>query len=141
MIEENIKQAVENYQCPGCVKGYNTECYKKADYGQGCGDHHAGTMVSSGTGLIRFFLGMPKGFNRLGRIEGTFQPRIWDKFDGTPYDMFNIATWKHLTKEGHTLVRGFQPRKNEPFIDIFLENCMDKINCLEISEDDINAMD
>jgi hypothetical protein len=33
------------------------------------------------------------------------------------------------------------PRKNEPFLHIYLENCLDKIDCLEITEEDINQMD
>jgi hypothetical protein len=33
------------------------------------------------------------------------------------------------------------PRRNEPFIHVFLENCIEKINCLEITQDDVDGMD
>lgn len=49
--------------------------------------------------------------------------------------------WKHLSKDGHTFVRGLMPRLNEPFLHIFLENCIDKIDCLEITQEDIDNMD
>ena len=35
----------------------------------------------------------------------------------------------------------FMPRRNESFIHIFLEKCIDKINCLEISQQDVDEMD
>ena len=46
-----------------------------------------------------------------------------------------------LSEIQETLVRGFIPRRNEPFLHIFLENCLDKIDCLEITNEDIEDMD
>lgn len=57
------------------------------------------------------------------------------------YDKFNIPVWKHLNSNGHTIVRGIMPRINEIFIHIYLEDCIKKIDCLEITADDINEMD
>lgn len=85
---------------------------------------------------------MPKGFNRLGKYT-ELKPIIFDKFDGAEweYNKFNIPVWKYLNPEGHTMVRGLIPRRNEPFIHVYLENCIDKIDCLEITQSDVDQMD
>lgn len=137
-MKKEIKDAIENYQCPGCVSGSDISCFEKRDEeGEGCDKHVAGTSLS---GYGAFFLGMPTGFCRTRNME-NFKPRIFEVFDEDMYNKFNIPTWKHLNKNGHTLVRGLRPRINEPFLHIFLENCIDKIECLEITEDDIKGMD
>ena len=138
--EGKLKLAIEEYQCPGCVAGSDTSCFEPNNDGNGCGKHHAGTMIMPGVGSI--FLGMPKGFNRLGFYTGM-KPIIYETFESSEwkYDMWNIPVWKHLSKDGHTFVRGIMPRRNEPFLHIFLENCIDKIECTEISRDDIDNMD
>ncbi len=143
-IERIIKKAVETYQCPGCVKGHDTKCYTPEPEGQGvngfgCGDHFAGTLILPGVGKI--FLGMPKGFCRLGAHD-ELRPRIFKTFtEECVYDKYNVPTWKHLNKDGHTLVRGQMPRRNETFLHIYLEDCRDKIDCVEITRAEINAMD
>lgn len=136
-MEKKIKLAIEEYQCSGCVFGGDVSCFEKSQIdGVGCGKHRAGTH-----GLMTgpFFLGMPKGFNRIGEFSDMV-PIIYDTFE-KHYDTFNVPVWKHLSKEGHTFVRGFRPRRNEPFLQIFLENCIDKIDCLEINSSDIDQMD
>ena len=140
-METKFKLAIEEYQCSGCVVGGDISCFESnSNGGIGCGKHHAGTMIFPGVGNI--FLGMPKGFNRLGEYR-KLKPTIYDTFESSDwkYDMWNIPVWKHLSKDGHTFVRGLMPRRNEPFVHVFLENCLDKINCLEISQDDIDGMD
>lgn len=132
------KQAIENYQCPGCVIGSNIKCFKQNNMGIGCGAHVAGTMMMP-AGLI--YLGMPKGFCRLGPNDKT-KIVIYKSFqDYGGYDMWNIPTWKHLDEHGHTLVRWMSPRINHTCIHVFLEDCRDKINCYEVTQDDIDAMD
>jgi hypothetical protein len=140
-MKENVIKAVEDYQCSGCVCGSNTTCFEQNDAeGIGCGKHCAGTMLIPGIGLI--YLGMPKGFNRLGEYR-KMQPVIFESFEEAdePYNKFNIPVWKYLSPQGHTFVRGLRPRRNEPFIHIFLENCIGVISCLEITESDIMDMD
>lgn len=140
-MNTKIKNAIEQYQCTGCAFGSDTSCYEKNILGGiGCGKHSAGTMVFPGIG--RVFLGMPKGFNRTGE-QSKLKPFIFEKFEGSgwEYDFYNIPVWKHLTKDGYTLVRGMLPRRNEPFLHVFLENCIDKINCQEVTEADIDSMD
>jgi len=134
-----VKLAIEEYQCSGCVIGGNVQCYEKNSLsGIGCGKHFAGT---ESPGIGKFFLGMPKGFNRLG-LYTNLKPNIYETYESSDwkYNMWNIPAWKHLSKEGHTFVRGIIPRKNEPFIHVFLENCLDKINCLEITQENVDFM-
>ena len=138
-MKENVKKAIEEYQCSGCITGCNVECFEPHSTGCGCGKHYAGTMILPGIGKI--FLGMPKGFNRLGK-DGDLKPCVFEKFeDGWGYNKFNTSVWKYLNKDGHTIVRGLSPRINIPFIHIFLEDCLAKIECLEITDADINEMD
>lgn len=138
-MKTNIKKAIETYQCTGCVCGSDIKCFtQNSTGGVGCGGHVAGTMLS---GIGSIFLGLPKGFNRLGK-HTTLKPNIYEKFEDSDwtYDMFNIPTWKYL-QDGHTFVRGMMPRTNSSFIHIFLEDCRDKINCIEITPDVIDRMD
>lgn len=139
-MDKNISVAVERYQCSGCISGSDTSCFKENEDvgGVGCGDHFSGTIIS---GIGKIFTGLPKGFNRLGHLE-NMKPTIFNNFsDWGCYDSFNAPVWKHLDKHGNTLVRGLMPRRNEPFLHIFLENCISKIHCLEISKEDIDEMD
>jgi len=137
-MKDKIKRAIENYQCSGCVCGCDIECYEKSS-DLSCEGHCAGTMIYPGIG--RIFLGMPTGFNRIGSVE-KMNINIFNCLkDGWGYDKFNVPTWKYLDQQGNTLVRGIQPRINRPFIHIFLENCMDKIECLKITEQDLSEMD
>ena len=140
-MSEKIKKAIENYQCSGCVCGSDISCFEKVETGIGCGKQIAGTTILPGVGKI--FLGMPKGFNRLGEYH-KMKIQIYDTYENCewkPNDQFNIAVWKHLDENGNTIIRGIMPRRNEPFIHIFLENCMDKIECKEITKEDIEGMD
>lgn len=138
-MEENLKLAVKEYQCPGCLK----DCKNLSNYSQsgdsiGCGSHIAGTILG---GAGKIFLGMPKGFNRLGSYNGM-PLEIYETYeDGWNYNMWNIPVWKHLNKEGHTLVRGMSPRTNVQFLHVYLEDCRDKVNCMEITQGMIDGMD
>ena len=142
-MNENIKNGVEEYQCPGCTSGRNISCYKKSENSIACGEHRAGTAI---TFIGKIFLGMPIGFNRLGvelgggenmpiEIFESFEKRDWD------YNKWNIPVWKHLNENGHTFVRGLSPRTNRPFLHIFLKDCMNRIDCFEVTQELINEMD
>ncbi len=137
-MEDSIKKAVEEYQCPGCVCGGDTECYEKGD-GIECGKHVAGTTAFPVAG--RFFLGMPIGFCRTANIE-NFKLYMFERLeDCWGYDKYNVPAWKHLDENGNTLVRGISPRVNMPFIHVILGDCMVGIDCLEVTKEDIDAMD
>ena len=136
-VQQIVINAVEEYQCPGCVCGSDITCYEKSD-NLACEKHCVGTLIS---GVGKIFLGMPKGFNRLGFMDKT-KIYIFEKLtDGWGYDKFNIPVWKYLNEHNNTVVRGICPRTNYAWIHIFLENCIDKIECLEITKNDIDEMD
>lgn len=143
-MDKKVSVAIEYYQCSGCISGSDTSCFKENNAGGvGCGEHFSGTIIS---GVGKVFLGLPIGFNRLGHLE-TMKPIIFKSFKDfsetgwIEYNVFNSPVWKHLDKNGNTIVRGLMPRRNEPFLHIFLENCLDKINCVEITQNDIDNMD
>lgn len=150
-MDKKIEKAINEYQCPGCSVGpyLKNGCtsFEKRSWSESCDSHSAGTSIGLNT---KIFLGMPKGFNRTGvglgdecrlklDIFNSFED-VWEK-DGNPYDQFNIPVWKHLDKNGNTLVRGLSPRNNAPFLHVILEDCMDRIDCYEVSEELISEMD
>lgn len=138
-MDKKTKEIIERYQCPGCVCGSDISCYKKDNDGVGCDRHCAGTTIMPQIG--RIFLGLPNGFCRLGKCE-NIKISIFDEFEkGWEYDKFNVPAWKHLDEYGNTLVRGICPRLNNPWIHIFIGNHLDKIDCLEITQKDIDGMD
>lgn len=141
-MDKKHAKAVKAYQCPGCVLGSFPTCYKPSESGEGVGclKHVPGTLIFPFVGKV--FLGMPKGFNRLGGAEGKLRLHIFPTFgDGWGYGIWNLPVWKYLSPEGHTMVRGLSPRNNFPFIHVFLEDCRDKIDCLEITQADVDGMD
>lgn len=135
---------IREYQCSGCMKGCGDDCYKKCEENLSCEKHHAGTM---GTGIGRFYLGMPKGFSRIGECKDMILNIYKDykeKEKSWKYDKFNIPVWKYRNEQNHIFVRGISPRINAPFIHVVLK-CTNKefnqINCLEIKEEDREDMD
>ena len=136
------EEAVKEYQCPGCMKGSFEQCFNQKSGSIGCSNHCPGTiMIPSG----KLFLGMPKGFMRLGSVEGmpldlyaSFKQK--DNVYGT-YDKWNVPTWKHLDEHGNTLVRGHSPRTNATFTHVILGDCRDKIDCFEVSAEMVEGMD
>ncbi|MBL3529638.1 MAG: hypothetical protein JMN27_18295 [gamma proteobacterium endosymbiont of Lamellibrachia anaximandri] len=138
LVDPIVSAVIEEYQCPGCVCGSDTECYEKGETEE-CKKHVAGTMIMPVVGKV--FLGMPTGFNRIGPVE-KMQMFVFKEFvDGWGYDKFNVPVWKRLDKNGNTLVRGMNPRINFPFLHVFIGNHLDKIDCLEITDVDIEGMD
>ena len=134
----NIDEAIQEYQCPGCVNGPWPECYKRSDHSESCDKHVPGTMMML-IGLV--FLGLPKGFNRLGSCKDTKIDIFEHYTDCWEYDFLNVPVWKYLDEHGHTIVRGIKPRLNEPWIHIFLNNHRDKIKCHEITNKELEEID
>jgi len=136
-MDEIMKNAIREYQCPGCVSGDDFKCYQSGD-SLACFKHCPGTIVPT---VGKIFLGMPKGFSRLGT--SNLKIMIYKTFERSEWisDKWNVPVWKYLNKNGHTLIRGLSPRLNESFLYIFLEDCIDKIHCIEITQDDVDYMD
>lgn len=137
-MNDKLKSVIKEYQCSGCMDGNFDQCYRESPYdGVGCGKHMAGTGIPF---IGKIYLGLPKGFNRLGMFEKMI-PVIYEEFGGHHYDKFNIPVWKRLDELGNTLVRGIKPRLNEPFLHIYIGNHVTKIDCFLITEKDIEEMD
>ena len=87
------EEAVKEYQCPGCVSGPYEECFTEKPNNAGCAEHCPGTMMIP---VGKIFLGMPKGFNRIGPVE-SMALDIFESIEkkneqwGT-YDHFNVPT-------------------------------------------------
>lgn len=142
-MEEIIKEAVDSYQCSGCTSGSDTSCYEKSqNLDISCSKHSVGTMVL-GIGWLQ--IGLPNGFNRVSKgqtkiVDFYMYKTYEDKEKDFSFNMFNIPVWKYL-HNGHTLIRGVCPRTNTLFIQCILEDCMDKIDCLELTSEQVKAMD
>jgi hypothetical protein len=103
---------VKEFQCPGCTIGCDGEKFEAQTYpsedgrpGIRCSNHSAGTFLS---GVGQIFLGMPKGFSRVGP-RSDHLPEIWF-FDEIPeYDFLNIPVWG-MEKDGYLFIRVFLPR-------------------------------
>ena len=131
----------EIYQCHGCLTGPKEGCYKAAKAGIGCDSHYPGTMVSN-EGTI--FVGLPKGFNRLGDSR-TIKVSIFESIEQPqghwPYDKFNVPVWKYKNAAGHIIIRGLCPRINQGFIHVIAKGDFGSIDCLAVTEQDIERMD
>jgi hypothetical protein len=81
-------------------------------------------------------LGFPKGFNRVG--DGV---QI-DIFTDVPnYNALNVPVWKRLDENGNTLVRGLSPRINNTFLHVYQGDVLAKIDCFEVTDDFLAAID
>lgn len=135
-------ELVQEYQCPGCVSGPFEDCYKSnINKCISCINHVPGTtLIHYG----KIFLALPKGFNRLGEYSKV-DINIYESYDDMitgwgEFNMFNVPVWKHF--DGLvTLIKVFSPRVNRPCIMIIAGNCLDKVKCLNITNEDIQAMD
>jgi len=135
-MKKEFEAAIKDYQCPGCILGPYPDCFEKSDGGIGC------TMAMPHIG--KFFLGLPRGFCRLGQQRGMKiyifesleqQQKQWE------YDCFNVPVWKYKNEKGHILIRGFMPRMNTGFLHIIIKGDISKVACLEIKDKDIKEMD
>jgi hypothetical protein len=139
-MDKQVKAVIEKYQCVGCVCGGDISCYEPRELGVGCGEHCAGTVIS---GIGRVFLGLPKGFNRLGEQE-KFIPFVFESHEQQesefPYDSLNVPVWKHKD-DAVVIVRGYQPRVNTGFIHIIMNGDMGRINCIEMTDADLGGID
>lgn len=115
---------VEQFQCPGCVAGCDTQCGKfkpNKEYGFTCQGHVVGTSM---TGAGHIALGLPTGFNRTGLdpshpigTSNTMNVRMWVQGTHPHWDHFNVPVWA-LEREGYLFVRTLMPRRNWSFVDV-----------------------
>ena len=137
---KQISKEVKCYQCPGCMgHGDSNNCFVGSkEKSISCQKHSPGTFAS---GIGKFFLGMPKGFNRIGD-QKEFELEIFktqkDQETEWAYNCFNIPAWKHKNEKGHIFIRGYCPRVNKGFVHIILDGDFNSIKAHEI---DIREID
>lgn len=140
----NIDEAIQEYQCSGCVNGPYPECFVPDDINpqnKACQNHCPGTIIFNGLLTYTVLLGMPKGFNR---FSGSKEMRvsIFDTFDdGWGYDFLSVPIWKHLDIHGNTIVKGVCPRIMMAWVHVFLEDDVDKVDCFLITKKEQKGMD
>lgn len=108
------KEMVENYQCPGCTCGFNTECgsYDLKSYGDAayyCGSHSIGTVLMTDSGNVRMALGLPVGFNKT--LQDSMRIVIHYDSDNQRWDHLNMPVWA-MVQDDILFVRSFSPRVN-----------------------------
>lgn len=131
------KELVKQYQCPGCVLGYNTECgsYKVDGASAACTAHCAGTRFGGFGPTSLVYLGLPKGFNKVGCIPhppDSVSPnniRIWTDISGPGWDHLNVPVWAS-EDDGNLLVRTMCPRIGVHFIDIVEGGTLEQLRAL-----------
>lgn len=125
MDDDKLKVMVETFQCPGCVAGGDTSCgvfEPETGWSHGaCKSHVAGTLIMPGG---KVYLGMPKGFNRVGVIpykrdgaSASNNVRLWAAGTDPGWDRLNVAVWA-MEVDGHLFVRTFAPRVGQHFVDV-----------------------
>lgn len=139
-----MKELVEEFQCPGCVSGSDTNC-GSYNYGQRelrCVSHVLGTQFGLGNVIA---LGMPKGFNKPGfredgQARNRMDIRLWEKGTHPDWERLNVPVWA-MEKDDFLFVRTFAPRVNCTWVDIVeggsLELCPNAIDVAEF----INEID
>lgn len=142
MITDELKGVIEEYQCSGCAHGSDTDCGKFIQNGikKECSNHSPGTIMYPGG---KIYLGMPKGFNKVGPYIENFSILIFDELDRF-YDNLNIPVWKFRNDKGHVFIRGLSPRINCPFLHLII-NCTDdeygEIKCFELDDNFLEGID
>lgn len=126
---------IDTFQCPGCVCGLNTgNCevskFSLIEFGSGsglrCVGHAPGTNIGGVvSGLL--YLGMPKGFNRVGlryiqdsktdEEKTASRIRLFIAPDNPGWNKFNVPVWA-MVKDGHLFVRTMCPRINFTWVDV-----------------------
>ena len=140
-----MKDLISTYQCPGCMQGPEPESCPAFRQGEsGCLGHCVGTL---GFGQGRLFLGLPKGFNRLGTSKSdTFQiyesAAAFDDAIDPDKAVFNVVVWKYLDENGNTLIRLYSPRINYGCAMVIRGDHLDKFPAaLLITDELIGSMD
>lgn len=148
----NIVQAIETYQCPGCVNGPpGPTCPNFKITDRGCSGHVAGTLQVGPAGMIKEYLGVPKGFCRVGHNTGSgpglaVVESIDDHLElySNLKTMYSIPVWKHLDKNGNTCTRWFSPRTNVGWTMIFLGSVLSHSvldRAIEVTQEQVDWMD
>lgn len=141
-MREIMKKLVEEFQCPGCVAGFDTDCgsYNYGKREMRCTSHICGTRLGIGNVIA---LGMPKGFNKPGlrengKARNKIDIRLWKKGNHPDWDNLNIPVWA-MERDGFLFVRTFAPRINFTWVDVIeggtLALCQNAVNVAEFIDE------
>lgn len=152
MTQKELKM-IKEFQCSGCVSGSSPEddCYSPSTLDPSypffrCNKQCPGTTI---LGLGTIYLGLPKGFNRVGsRSESAYRRagnpgenthiRLWCDGDHPGWDKFEVAVWA-MEQNGFLFVRTYSPRINAAYIDVIeggtLEMCPNTIDVGKFIDD------
>lgn len=125
MAEKKQIEAIQKFQCIGCGLGgpgpkqcssfMMAEGYwvKRTKFYH-CQKHTPGTFIA---GCGKIYLGLPRGFNKIGAINASDRPERSNNifiFEETPfYDEKNIPVWTMISEDNKWMfVRVYQPRIN-----------------------------
>ena len=129
-------EMVEEFVCPGCVAGSDTNCgsYEELKHSDaaGCINHVVGTHLF---GVGSFALGLPKGFNRAGlkpncKGSSDYLNQMWilcwtkDQIKEDHWNKFNVPVWA-MEKDGYLFVRTLRPRINESCVEVVKDGTLD----------------
>ena len=138
----DCNEAIQNYQCTGCLFGPFEECFEQSPHSRSCIKHKPATLISS---IGTILLGLPKGFNRLGDAKERCI-NIFTDFEDfknfyTEYNKLNVPVWKYLDNLKNTIISVYLPRVNVTSVHIFLGDVRSKIDCMEITDTDLKEWD
>lgn len=129
----DLDRFVHTYQCLNCVNGDNISCKMPSIIGVGC----SRVMLSD---VSPKFYKLP-----IGGYDNPPRMFLFSSFDNGKdiswgeYGKDKTPVYKYLDKYGNTLVKGIIKDSLTPFIDVYPENCLDKINCELITNHYLNA--
>lgn len=145
---------INEFQCPGCVRGSGTDgcpgLSVQPEAGAACDGHVPGTSALHGP---LWSIGLPKGFNQVGArwVRGDASPgepragrsyiRLWLKGEKPSFwGMYNVPVWA-LVKDGYLFVRTYSPRTNFGYVDVIEGGTLDMVpNAINI-EPHLDDMD
>lgn len=117
------KEMIEEFQCPGCVCGSDTECVEFEEFEPNvfqCKKHCMGTMSFPGG---KFALGLPRGFCK----EGYHELRLsTDKPKKDEWDNLNIPVWA-LEQNGYLFIKTISPRINKITVSVYKDSKIEDI--------------
>jgi hypothetical protein len=125
-------EMIENFQCPGCILGGNTQCGSFDMLDDSGMVHCKKWRPSTFLGRVgRIVLGLPKGFTRTGSVEFGDKPFTYIRLYESPekmmkYDKFNVAVWA-MEQDGYLFVRCYSPRNNWLFVDVIKDGKMEHV--------------
>lgn len=141
-------EVIGEMQCPGCTCGCapanECESFKPdREFGFRCDAHSGGTPI---TGMGWIYLGLPKGFNRVGafRAKGdndrSNNIRLWIHPNAPFFDNLSVPVWA-MEKDGYLYVRTYLPRINLTFVDVIKGGTMELVPGAENVAEFIDEID